>query len=253
MSMHNQIMDEINNKREIEHNDYMYVWNNYVNYNNGDIENFGETDLEPVLKCLNKANFIPSSLIFASSWEKSILLDKDFINFVRKYEEKILFRASNLTGDIKRKEHISLIFMSACNIGTQVSMFALNEDENKYKTDELYTSLDIYRLFQGQIVEFLSDINKGTANQQLQCLLSIDNLLDEYPEQRIGLSKLCGLKESSKFIDIVMKSLSETPDDELEHIEGLIYNFKRYVNAKELEKELAHKNEPNSIIKKIKV
>jgi hypothetical protein len=242
-------MKEIHNKEHIDQSDYMYVWNNFINYNSGDIENFGETDLATVLKCLDKANFKATSMIFAASWERSILLDEDFIDFVRKYEEKILKPISNptdLTVEIKRMEHISLIFATACNIGTQISMYALSQPKDKdFTNDELYTYSDIYKLFQYSMVEFLADINKGTAAQQLQCLQSIDKLMDEYPEQRVALSKLCGFKEPSTFINMVVKAVGEVKEQELEHIKDILHNLNAYVYARDLEKELAH-NEPIS-------
>lgn len=249
MGIHQYKMNEIDNKKYTDQNDYMYVWNgfvNFVNYNNGDINDFGKTDLSKVLKCVDKANFKPTSLVFAASWERSVLLDKDFIHFVKRYEEKILKPASDLTGGIKRMEHISLIFSSACNIGTQISMYVLSQPKDKaFTNDEFNTYSDIYKLFQYSIVDFLADINKGTAAQQLQCLQSIDKLMDEYPEQRLGLSKLCGFKEPSRFINMVVKSLSETQENDVEHIKDILHNLNAYVYARDLEKELAH-NEPSS-------
>lgn len=248
MSQHDYHMNEINNQKHTDQADYMYVWNNFVNYHDSDSENFGQTDLATVLKCLKKANFRPSSMVFASSWGKSILLDKDFISFVREYDQKILKPASNLTGDIKRKEHISLVFASACNIGTQVTMFALDE----YKMDDLYTHSDICRVFQGNMIDFLADINRGTSAQQLECLNSIDKLMDEYPEQRVALSELCGFKEPTTFIHMVAKLLKDAPEDEIDHIEDIIHSINKYMDASDLEKELAHKNEPG-LTKKLKV
>ena len=246
MSIHDYHMNEIDNQEHTDQADYMYVWNNFVNYHDSDTENFGKTDLATVLKCLDKANFKPTSVVFAASWAKSILLDKDFITFVKKYEEKILKPASDLTGGIKRMENIALVFASACNIGTQISMYVLSQSKNKeFTNDEFYTYSDTYKLFQYSVVEFLADINKGTAVQQLECLNSIDKLLDEYPEQRLGLSKLCGFKEPSTFINMVVKAINETPEHEVEHIKDILYNLNTYVYARDLEKELAH-NEPVS-------
>jgi hypothetical protein len=254
MDIREATMKEILDIKSIKHNDYIYAWNNAINFNDGDLDNFGETDLAFILKCLKKVYFKPSSMIFAANWAKSILLDKNFIPFVREHEEKILKPASDLTGEIKRQEHISLIFASACNIGTQVTMFALNQlkDENIIKND-YYVHDDMYSLFQCNILDFLSEINKGTPAQQLQCLLSIDKLMDEYPEQRIGLSKLCELNEPSNFIDIVLKSINEIPEDEKNHLEDILHNLNCYVNAKELKNELKSNNDSISNIKKVKL
>jgi hypothetical protein len=254
MSIYEKKLKEIYNKKQIDQSDYMYLWNNCINYNNGDIENFGETDLATILKCLDKANFKANSMVFAVSWEKSILLDKNFIPFVKKYEEKILKPISDLTGEIKRQEHISLIFVNACNITTQVLMYTLTQLKNeKFTNDEFYTKADIYRLFQGNILEFLYDIDKGTPAQQLECLYSIDRLMNEYPESRIALSRLCDLDESSTFIEMAIKAIKEVPMHEKQHFNSIIHNLLCYEYAKELESELINKNESNSNIKRIKV
>jgi len=251
------IADEYNKKKlEIlsrEHTsptDYTYLWNICVNYNDGDMISFGEPDLVSIMLCLDKLKGKPSSLLFAQSWSESIFLNKDFIPFVKKFEEKILLPASDLTGDIKRKEHITIIFMNAASISTNIMMYALTKAEDKDFKDEFYDDKNIYRSFQYNIIEFLQGINKGNSKQKFQCLVAIDKLMDEYFEVKEAISRLVGLNEPSSFMDIVVKTLKDCPSEQTHHIEDVVKVVYTYAISNELKQELIDNPQTN---KKFKV
>lgn len=228
---------ELLNEKHITEEDYLLVWRTCVTQKANHIQEFGETDLATVIVALDKVNFRTSSRVYGNRWQKDVLLDKDFIDFVKKYEEKILQPGSELPDEMKRQEHQTLIFTCVCELsaGTMMSLLSDYKKEN--------ADFSEYGLLKYNLLDFLGDINKGTASQKLECLVSVDKLLDVYPETREALSKFCEAKEPISFLDMISHVLMTTDDNYSSNIVEFKKLIEIYNNQKELETSLKQKEE----------
>lgn len=234
-------------KRRAMEDDYFVVWSNCVEHKTGFTEVFGETDLSKVIQVLDKLQYVapnrPSSRTFTTSWPKDILLDKDFLNFAKKFDEKILDPVSDLIGEIKSRERQSLLFSNACCLNR--GLYEVLDLYSRSKTEEVDWNetknrySEYYAIHHG-ILEFLSEINKGTPPQKLECIAVIDRLLDEHQEVRQALSKYFGSDEPMPFIDMIDKTLKDNM--ELEHLSEFHKIIDMFNTKKDLESSLGQKN-----------
>jgi hypothetical protein len=247
-----QIFKKISQKHSITESEYISAWNYCVETNSGDSEKFGETRLDLMLKIADKVKFKPTSQIFAKKWDASVLLDKYLVEFIKKYEEKILIPISDLTGEIKKQEQQTLIFSCVCNMSSIGLMVALQ----CYKKADL--SLEEYKedcaTITGNILDFLVEINRGSPEQRIECLIAVDNILVEYPEVHQALSKLYGSNENTpiSFIDMVSYILKNEPAEQTKYVTEVKKIIDIYNNRNELELTLPEKNQ-ESKSKRIKL
>lgn len=214
------------NKNKISEQEYIAVFKYISGADIGNDERFEDTNLSLAIKALDKVDFKPSAQVFAMRWEKNILLDKNLVEFVKKYEEKILQPSSDITGDLKRHESISLILSSLCGLSPARMMSVLPCCE-----------LDMREagLVKEQMLDFLIQINKGTQAQKLECLVSVDRVLKEYPEAHWGLSILVGFSEPVSFVDMVSHLISNEPTNNMDYI----IEFKNMIKVYDLQKNLS--------------